>query len=195
MTPRPGCRIVVAPSFHLPIDRAERILLGPDGRAPDDREWDLLIADSALVRDLADCLCLFQLPRHLLASWGRLLEQAERTGAERLDGFDTFVADVADFLAFKDLPVPAGAVFELLVNAPGLCSIPQVGRQPGLWGGINLGDEAASLLLNNLTPDYPLVRLRIQPGEGFRLPAGGLLVDWSTLDKQEPDVLLLIRAG
>jgi hypothetical protein len=41
-------------------------------------------------------------------------------------------------------------------------------------------------------PDCPPVRLRLGPGEGFRLPAGGLILDADATDKQEPDVLLLI---
>jgi hypothetical protein len=260
MTLRPGCRIVVAPSFHLPIDWAGRILLGagteregdgffprPDWRPPDDRERDWLMPDPSLPQDLSDCLALFQVPRHLLAAWERLLQQAEQTGVARLDGFDAFVADLAAFLAFKDLPVPEGAVFDLLVSAPGLRSVPRTGRpaglafnlpaetpyplqearqRVGLWGGLNLGGEAASLLFINLPPrdllaelgrsrpdslsprtlaelaerfftlrpDYAPVRLCVQPGEGIRLPAGGLLVDWCTLDKHEPDVVLMVRA-
>jgi hypothetical protein len=41
-------------------------------------------------------------------------------------------------------------------------------------------------------PDCPVIRFRLGPGEGFRLPAGGLILDGDTTDKQEPDVLLLI---
>src|SRR6516165_7737357 len=108
MTLRPGCRVIVAPSFHLPVS----------GPAPG--------------QSLPDCLSLFQVPRHLLAAWGRLLERAERTGAARLDGFDGFVADIAAFLAFKDLPVPEGAVFDLRVSAPGLRSVPRAGAPAGL---------------------------------------------------------------
>jgi hypothetical protein len=37
------------------------------------------------------------------------------------------------------------------------------------------------------------VRLRIEPGEGYRLTAAAILVDGCTLDKTEPDVLLRIR--
>jgi hypothetical protein len=260
MTLRPGCRVIVAPSFHLPIDWDGRILLGagteregdgflprPDWRPPDDRERDLLVPDPLLPQDLSRCLCLFQVPRHLQAAWGRLLEQAEQTGVAHLDGFDTFVADIAAFLAFKGLPVPDGAVFDLLVSTPGLLSVPWAGERAGLafnlpaetpyppaqathrtglWGGLNLGDEATSLLFINLPardlfaelgcgspdsppartlaelaerfftlrPDYAPVRLRILPGEGFRLPGGGLLVDRCTLDKHEPDVVLMVRA-
>jgi hypothetical protein len=96
-------------------------------------------------------------------------------------------------------------------------------REPRLWGGINLGDEATSVVLVNLTceqmgeelssrfpeqppatigelverflrasPDYPPVRLTLEPGEGYRLPEGGLVVDGSAEGKQEPDMLLLI---
>jgi hypothetical protein len=41
-------------------------------------------------------------------------------------------------------------------------------------------------------PDCPPLRLRLGPGEGFRLPSGGLILDGDATDKQEPDVLLLI---
>ena len=41
-------------------------------------------------------------------------------------------------------------------------------------------------------PDSPPVRLRLGPGEGFRLPSSGLILDGDATDKQEPDVLLLI---
>jgi len=40
--------------------------------------------------------------------------------------------------------------------------------------------------------DWPPVRLRLGPGEGFRLPPGGLILDGDATDKQEADVLLLI---
>ena len=41
-------------------------------------------------------------------------------------------------------------------------------------------------------PDYPPVRLILGPGEGYRLPRGGLICDAYLPDKQEPDVLMLI---
>jgi hypothetical protein len=41
-------------------------------------------------------------------------------------------------------------------------------------------------------PDIPPIRMRLGPGEGFRLPSGGLILDADATDKQEPDVLLLI---
>jgi hypothetical protein len=44
-------------------------------------------------------------------------------------------------------------------------------------------------------PDGPLIRLRLGPGEGFRLPPGGLILDADATDKQEPDVLLLISTA
>jgi len=223
----------------MPVDWAQRILLGtgieregegfffrPGWRSPDDRERDLLVPDPSHPSargQLQDYLCLFQLPQHLLLAWLRLLERAQQAGLSRLEGFDAFVVDVARFLTFKELPAPQGAIFDLLVSQPGLRSI----GWPRLWGAINLGDEATSLLFVNLTaqdlvaelrqrdpdlslpatrgelaerflklcPDYPLVRLRIEPGEGFRLPAGGLIVAGCTLDKNEPDVLLLVRHG
>ena len=142
-----------------------------------------------------------------------------------------------------------GGLFDLVASKPGQRSIrwnarpgtrpegltfdlsPQTGwplsqerRQARLWGGINLGDEAVSVVLVNLAagqiqdqlaqrcaslppaatmgelaerfltylPDYPPVRLRVEPGEGYRLPVGGILVDACTLDLDGPAALLLI---
>jgi hypothetical protein len=51
--------------------------------------------------------------------------------------------------------------------------------------------ELADRFLSHLA-DYPPVRLRIEPGEGYRLPAGGILVDACTLDMEGPAALLLI---
>jgi len=218
-------------------------------RPPDEQEQAVLLPDPSLPfarQGLRDCLCLFQLPRHLRSTGWQMLEQAHETEEKRQAGFAAFAAEVARFLAFKDLPVPDGAAFELVVSKPGQRSSHWNGQPPGLafnldgatpvpvrdearrprlWGGINLGDEVTSLLFLNLPaqgllaelerrhpgqslpgtlgelaerfltlcPDYPPVRLGIEPGEGFRLPLGGLLIDGCTLDMQEPDVLLLVR--
>ena len=43
--------------------------------------------------------------------------------AADLEGFDSFVHEVASLLAFKELPVPGGANFELVASQPGQCSI------------------------------------------------------------------------
>jgi hypothetical protein len=226
VTLRPGCRLVVAPAFHISLDSSQRILLGagveregdgfvprPPWRFPEANELGLLFPDPSLLerQELRNCLCLFQLPQHLRSAWWRMVEQAQETGAPQLDGFAAFVAEVANFLAFKDIAAPEGAAFDLLVSKPGQQTVPfgltcNLGeaRCSGLWGGINLGDEPTALLFINLLvgdiqaelarhPDYPPIRLRLEPGEGFRLPAGGLLVAGCTLDKEEPDVLLLVR--
>jgi len=94
-------------------------------------------------------------------------------------------------------------------------------RVPALWGGINLGDEARAVVLVNLScgqlaalvaaqpavatvgelaarffrayADYPLVRLRLAPGEGYHLPRGGLILGGDLEGKQEVDVQLCIQ--
>jgi hypothetical protein len=197
---------------------------------------------------LAGFLCLFALPDHLQSAWWEMVGEAQAAGTAHLEGFDAFVGEVAGFLAFKGLSVPDGATFDLVASQPGQRSIrwggggarpgglafdlsprtpwPLPGEvpEPRLWGGINLGDEAVSVVLVNLAarqihdllaehfadlppattlgelaerfltrlPNYPPLRLRIEPGEGYRLPAGGVLVDACTLDAAEPAVLLMI---
>jgi hypothetical protein len=193
------------------LTSAERSLLVPDPTLP-------------LARDvLPECLCLFQLPRHLLAAWWRLVEEALQRVPTRLEGFETFAGEVARFLAFKELPVPQSTAFDLLTSQPGLGSIPWNGAR--VWGGINLGEEPSGVIFLPLlakdlqarvehdpgrpavsrsdgdlgelflarAPDDPLVRLQIEPGEGFRFPVGGLLGYGCTQDQQEPGVWLLMR--
>ncbi len=41
--------------------------------------------------------------------------------------------------------------------------------------------------------DYPLVKLRLEPGEGYRLPIG-VLGEHSTVDKSEPSLVLRLRS-
>jgi hypothetical protein len=258
-----GHPLVVAPFFHQSVDWSGRLLVSggveeeqgrfvprPPWRAPTAAELAALVTDRAPAQrdDLDGCLCLFALPQHLQTTWWNLLEGARLAGATHLEGFDVFVREVASLLAFKELPVPDGASFDLVASQPGQRSIrwsaagarpeglafdlsprtswPRCGeRRPArLWGGINLGDDAVSVVLVNLAarqmhdllatgfpelapaathgelaerflthlPDYPPVRLRIEPGEGYRFPAGGILVDACTLDMEGPAVLLLI---
>jgi hypothetical protein len=257
-----GHPLVVAPFFHQSVDWSSRLLVSggveneqgrfvpqPPWRAPTAAELAALVPDRAPAqRDLEGCLCLFALPQHLQTTWWDLLDRARLAGTTQLEGFDGFVGEAASLLAYKELPVPDGASFDLVASQPGQRSLrysaggarpeglafdvsPRTPWPPGpegrparLWGGINLGDEATSVVLVNLAaqqmhdllalgwvdlapaathgelaerflthlPDYPPVRLRIEPGEGYRLPAGGVLVDVCTLDMEGPAVLLLI---
>jgi hypothetical protein len=213
----PVCPIVVAPSFHLPGDWRQRIAVQARSGflPPEDRELDIL-APVALVpsasQNLEVCLCLFRLPQHLCSAWWQLVAQSGASVQGHLPGFDKFAGDVAEFLAFKEMAVPTGAAFELLVSTPGLQSISCRAAHPALadslaqdvpaanddatlgsqlWGGINLGEEPSLLVFTN--SQAPAVRFKMEPGEGFRLPVAGMLVDGCTMDKTELDVLLLIR--
>jgi len=202
---QPGIPLAVFPTFHMPIDWRDRLLLSagvdhapdalvprPPWRSPDERELRCLCPDGAA--SLRDAICLFQLPRHLHLAWGTILDRAVEAGSAKLDGFDAFVADVSRFLAFKEMPVPDGAVVDLVVSNPS--NELRVGEpDDNWWGGVNLGEEPTSLVCFNVgspPPDYPAVRLRIEPGEGFRLPSERLAVGGCTLDKTEPDMLLRI---
>jgi hypothetical protein len=104
--------------------------------------------------ELNACICLFQLPEHLRSRWWNLLVGAARTLDDgRLPGFETFVSQVVEFLAFKSLPVPEGVRCDLVVSNPELHRANRDGGFCGrrLWGKINLGDEPTSVVLINLT--------------------------------------------
>ena len=178
---QPGCRFAVAPHFHLPAEWAQRLRVGtgvaetdgrffpqPSWRPPTTDELSLLVraADGPTTsEELEASVCLFQLPGHLRSEWWKLLEQtAGMLGDGPLAGFASFAGRVGEFLAFKDLPIPAGARCDVVVSKPGQWSVPwraeascPVGLRwnpapgaPRLWGGINLGDEETSAVLINL---------------------------------------------
>jgi hypothetical protein len=77
------------------------------------------------------------------------------------------------------LNLPAARLQDRLRTAPGA---------PGVCP--RLGELTRRFLTSS--PTYPLVRVLLRPGDGYWLPAGGAVADGYTLDKQEPDVLLLI---
>lgn len=190
MNLRSGCRITVAPHFHLLGDWPGRLLVGSgveevngaflprdSWRAAGADELELLLRESKGTppEELEESLILFQVPGHLGAAWWRLLEQgADLLGNGRLPGYDAFVGQVSEFLAFKDLPVPAGSRCDVVVTNSERQSIAQAtvpngsegfccnlahhvpwpcsaeDRRPRLWGGINLGDDETSVGLINL---------------------------------------------
>jgi hypothetical protein len=81
----------------------------------------------------------------------------------------------------------------LLASKPGQRSGPALSDGRPLWGVINLGDEPTSLVFDHMLGQELRMRLLLEPGEGCRLPTSGLRVAGYTLDKREPDVLLLVR--
>jgi hypothetical protein len=154
-----GVRVAVAPNFHLPGAAAERVL--DAGAAPADPTGGLVL--------------LFAVPGHLRASFWDMMDRAEAG-----QGFDGFAAEVGRFLAFKQLPPPERAVFELVLHGPG-------GGFEGrdLWAVVNLGEESVVVGL-------PGLRLRLGPGEGCVLPEG-VAAEVLPPEGEVPDVLLAVR--
>jgi hypothetical protein len=182
-------RFRVAPRFHLSADWSHRLAVGSAWQAPRSDVLEALVRDSAVA---GDDILLFNLPRHLQQKWANLVEQTAESGA--LTGFDAFAAQVADLLAFKKLAVPPGSILDVQVLAPGQ-SVELMNREGWqLWGAVNLGDEAAAVVFDDLAKTATLpVRLLLQPGEGFRLPERAVRVASWTLERLEPDVLLVVR--
>jgi hypothetical protein len=190
--------VIAAPHFHISLDWRQRILLSAEGkadlasqawRAPDEREVEQLNASGtpgAGAPNVEDCLALFNLPRHLLSVWWQIMDRAQQSGDRNLPGFDGFVTKVAEFLAFKHLAVPEGAACELLITTEQMRMAPSPNRR--LWGAVNLGADAVSLACGSA----PAMLLKVEPGEGVRLPVAGLVMDLIQRDKDEGDVLLMI---
>ena len=143
----------IAPNFHLGSGWSDRLLVAENEgwRAPREDELAALVVETPGSDAAA---LLFAIPAHMRTRfWDMLGEEA----AEGSGDFVTFAADLRQFLAFKELPPPADATFDLLVQDVGGAVDPA-----GLWGLINFSDEP--LLL-----DWPDVRLRLGPGEGCRI--------------------------
>lgn len=255
---RDGFRIAKAPRFHDPSALSDRICINsgtieaegvflprPEWRAPTETELALLVADgpAAPENPTASHLCLFSIPEHLRSRWWTLAEG----GLEQAEAWvPAFAREVASFLQFKGLPIPAGCAFDVVVTeagqpatradsasgerlglgfdlAPTLPWPPDdAGDLPRILGGINLGDEETAIAFVNLlapaiaealagsggdvatigtlarrflsrTPDYPLVRVTLRPGDAYWLPRGGVIVDGYPAEKTGPDVILVLR--
>jgi hypothetical protein len=162
--------VAVAPNFHLPDAPAGRLLVadGAGWRPPYGDECSAVIPGT-------DPVLLFALPGHLRSSLWEILDQGGAAG-----GFDTFAAEVARFLSFKQLAPPEHAVFQLVLNRAGGKVEPR-----DLWAVINLGDDPVIV-------GVPGLRLRLEAGEGGRLPEA-VAAEVIPPEGDAPDVLLLVR--
>jgi hypothetical protein len=164
----------IAPDFHLLGGWSDRLLVADGGewRAPREDESVTLVAEASRPHTVL----LLTVPAHMRARFWEMLgeEAAEGTG-----DFVTFAADLRQFLAFKELPPSADAVFDLVVQDVGGAV-----DTAGLWGLVNFGDEP--LLLG-----WPDVRLRLGSGQGCCVGAGLLPQVMAPTD--EPNVMVAIR--
>lgn len=209
-------RFAVAPHFYMQSEWSRRLQSGVTGESSlgPCPSWRSLTPDELAVlvwskgqpltaKDLEDCVCLFQLPGHLCSTWWKMLEQgAAELAAGSLPGFESFVSQIAEFLAFKELPIPAGARCNAIVSAvvPSVVLGEKRVGEPQLWGLINLGDKETAVVLSNSRTvgrgsDSPLLRLTLGPGEGCRLPGKGLLLNYEPSGQVVPGVQLWIFEG
>jgi hypothetical protein len=80
----------------------------------------------------------------------------------------------------------------VLVNLPAAQLQARVDTAPGAPGDLAPLRDVTQRFLTSF-PNYPLVRVLLRPGDGYWFPAGGAIADGYTMDKQEPDVLLVVR--
>jgi hypothetical protein len=171
--------VAVAPDFHLPDAPFGRVLIADSAgwRPLCDNERSAIVPQRVALDppNLNRQLLLFALPVHLRSAFWGMMEQGHADG-----DFDAFASEVAQFLDFKQLPPPKGAVFELVLNGPGGMVEPR-----GLWAVINLGDDPVVMSL-------PRLRVCLRAGEGGRLPEE-ILAEVVPPESNAPDVLLLVR--
>jgi hypothetical protein len=169
--------VAVAPNFHLPGAPADRVLIadGTAWRPASASEWTALAPASVPGAPGSGSVLLFVLPEHLRSAVWQLLER----GGVRNE-FDALAAEVGQFLAFKNLPPPERAIFELVLHGP-------AGNvaTDDLWAVANLGDDP-------ITIGVPGFRVRLQAGEGVRLPET-VATEMIPPTEDVPDLLLTVR--
>ena len=172
-------RFAVAPRFHVRADWPQRL---------DAKGAPLPVASDPAPGDAL----LFNLPAHIRALWWSAAESMqEARGGEAYQGF---VAQVVEFLQFKQMPLPESCAFDVRVSKPGLRST-RLDAAPGdrrTVARINLGDAATHL---RLTEADRVFRLRLEAGEGLWFPPRGLEDDGDTLDKLEIDAVLVLSTN
>jgi hypothetical protein len=169
--------VTLAPNFQLPEPPAGRVLIadGMGWRPAPDNECAAMVTPSVPAGSRRSPVLLFAVPGHLRTSFWRMLEHAGTA-----EEFDSFAGEVARFLAFKQLPTPVGAVFELVLHGPGGNIDPA-----GVWAVINLGEDPVAV-------GVPGRRVRLGPGEGSQLPEE-IAADVIPPERDAPAVLLLVR--
>lgn len=170
----------VAPHFQCKGSWPDRLLVAEGGgwRAPDEDELNRLTL-TASTTDGAACAWLFSVPAHMRHRFWAMLNDEATAGS---GDFEYFSDDLAQFLAFKALPPPADAVYELLVQDVG-----GKVQTADVWALINFGEEPVLL-------GWPAVQLRLEPGEGLQIAAGAP-PEVLPPANDELNVLVAIRQG
>ena len=198
----------------------------PDWRSPTEAELALLIDESPRASFPSDALCLFAITEHLRSRWWTLAEAGMGSPDAGGDWFTGYARGLGEFARFKGLPLPPSCSFTVAISSAGQPSTridtgSAVPRLAGLdfnvaleaasprtrvLGGLNLGDEPASIIFVNLPPvrlavgrrflgrslEYPVVQLALKPGDGFWLPSEGMLFDGYTVDREEIEIMLMM---
>jgi hypothetical protein len=155
-----------------------------------------------------DAVAAFIIPAHLRSQWWDVAAASE----EGEPDLEPFAQAFVEFAQFKRLPLPPRCTFEVVVTPPGQpAAVPDAAQQPRrAVAGVNLGDERTAVVLCNLVPDacpggvaeflqacpdYPLVRVLLEPGEGLWFPAGGVAWAGCTRDKTDLDVWSSVRTA
>jgi len=180
-------RLTVAPRFQLRrtfvgrIDRNGGVERRGDCLYPRDdwqslkrEELAALVVEGSGPRALLPStqLGLLEIPERLRGAWWR---EAEKSAGS--EGFEGVFSALVEFLRFKRLPLPERVHLEVAVNAPNLPSTrgapsgaaqglayrdrpaARNGRARQALGLVNLGDEAAFIVLLDLPPSALVARL------------------------------------
>lgn len=218
----PGFAVTADWSLRLAVNGGTEVdgnalVAKADWRCPRENELAIMTQPSSPESRLS----LFRLSEDLRQRWWKTAESLGLAGDS--DAYPAYAREVVDFLRTTTLAVPVDATCEAMITAPdqrtsrgGLEFSVDVRRGGGIVGGVNLGDEPTFLVFVNLPPsamkakcpsqdrwlaktfltecpNYPLVKLRLDPGDGYWLPPAGVVFDHSTVGQKEVGVVLGVR--
>jgi len=226
-----GFSFCMAPRFHSRLTWQARLRINTgvegdgrrfyprdDWRPPSPAELALLVDDPARMRGPAEATLfssqvgVLVIPAHIRAAWWTVVERAD-VSSDKLDGYETFVTALSEFLRFKRMPLPSRCGFEVVASRPeqrstrvgsttgelaglGFSETQATGSFSRLLGIINLGDEATRIVLLNL-PLHNLRSTLADQGQtdGTAMSASDLLTRFFTTLPMYPLVSVRLDAG
>jgi len=210
MLPLRGIRLQVLPHFRSTLLSDARIAVSDGVRANDDgilpcEPWhpatpeELLQLTSAHAEADRECIGLLEISKGLLERWWEAAEDVAQPGAEPSPSYERFVAEVAEFLAFKGLALSAGEQVSVeMSEAPAEIAFRLGGNTgPDDWlTHINLGEDPIGFAFLDASPvpGARAVRLALPPRAGVRFRPRQILGGRIPLHSNSPELVLKITA-
>ena len=186
----PGFRICHAARYQGRLTLAQRVQVFEFG------QWRPATAEelAAICAGVGEgAVSVIGIPGHLLKRWWKLAESDPGS-----KGFEVFGADIATYFVYKEWPLQAPLLIEVVGSEDEPDKALMQSRDMRLGGGvgtvlacINVEEENAAVALGT---ESGRIRVILEPGEGLMLPPTGVLWNRSALDGWGLALTMLLAA-